>query len=65
MAAKVVRQIDLMRALDVLNKRGIVPTTFDLLPGGAVRIHSTSPDPTINNSLMADKEAAAWDEALK
>ncbi|WP_461343725.1 hypothetical protein [Brevundimonas sp. GN22] len=59
---KVVRQIDLLRVVDALSKRGIVPAAIDVLPGGAVRLHSTSPSGV---PAASDEEAAKWDEALR
>lgn len=65
MASRVVRQIDLTRVLDALEKRGIVPTAFDVMPGGTVRLHRVPPLPANDDTAVAEQEAAAWDEALK
>jgi len=58
---KVVRQIDLLRVVDALSKRGITPAAIDVLPGGAVRLYSVQP---VGSPSEIDKEAARWDEAL-
>ena len=63
MAARVVRQSDLNRVLDVLEKRGIVSATYEVLPGGAVRLHRVPP--AANDTGDLDQERAEWDAALK
>lgn len=62
MGARVVKANELNRVLDVLEKRGLAPTTYDLLPGGAVRLHLRPP---AANDDGADQEAKAWDAALE
>lgn len=62
MASRVVKANELNRVLDVLAKRGVAPTTYDLLPGGAVRLHLTPP---AANDVGADQESKAWDAALE
>lgn len=62
MGARVVKANELNRVLDVLEKRGLVPTTFDLLPGGLVRLHRVSP---VANDTGCDEESRAWDAALE
>ena len=61
MAARVVKANELNRILDVLEKRGVVPTTFDVLPGGTVRLHRLSP--AANDSKL--QGANEWDAALE
>ncbi len=62
MAARVVKANELNRVLDVLERRGVVPTTVDLLPGGLVRLHRVSPGA---NDTGSDEESKAWDAALE
>jgi len=62
MAARVVKANELNRVLDVLAKRGMAPTTYDLLPGGAVRLHLIPP---AANDAGRDQETSEWDAALK
>lgn len=62
MTSKVVRATELKRVLDVLASRGVEPTTVDLLPGGAIRLHTCTPDAA--NDAAAERERQAWDEAL-
>jgi hypothetical protein len=63
MASRVVKANELKRVLDVLEKRGVIPTTFDLLPGGAVRLHRVPP--AANDTTDLDRERAEWDAALE
>lgn len=62
MASRVVKANELRRVLDVLEARGVQPATFDLLPGGAVRLHLKPP---AANDDGADQESKAWDAALE
>lgn len=61
MAARVVKANELNRVLDVLEKRGVVPTTFDVLPGGTVRLHRVPPAANDRGSEGANE----WDAALE
>jgi hypothetical protein len=61
MAARVVKANELNRILDVLEKRGVVPTTFDVLPGGTVRLHRAQPAANDRRSEGANE----WDAALE
>lgn len=61
MAARVVKANELNRILDVLEKRGVVPTTFDVLPGGTVRLHRVLPAANDRGSEGANE----WDAALE
>lgn len=61
MAARVVKANELNRILDVLEKRGVVPATFDVLPGGTVRLHRVRPSAT-DSGLEGPNE---WDAALE
>lgn len=65
MTARVVKANELNRVLDVLQARGIVPVTYELVPGGPVRLHAVvpvgSPDPSQDLKAME----AQWEEALK
>lgn len=63
--ARVVRKLDMTRLLDMLAAREITPACFDLLPGGAVRVHLTNPAPTNDDADEIEKAAKEWDEALK
>lgn len=64
MASPVVRASELNRVLDILEKRGIVPATLELLPGGPIRLHRLPP--AANDGSEEDEKAArAWDEALR
>jgi hypothetical protein len=62
-AARVVRATEINRVLDVLAARGEKPTTYDLLPGGLVRLHLTPPAANDSASDL-EAEARAWDAAL-
>lgn len=62
---RVVRKIEMTRFLDLLAAREIMPTCFDLLPGGAVRVHLTSAAADDVAPASDEKGVAAWDEALK
>lgn len=63
--ARVVRKHDMARLLDLLAAREIAPACFDLLPGGAVRVHLTNPAPVTDDAAEDEKAARAWDEALR
>jgi len=63
--ARVVRKHEMARLLDLLAAREITPACFDLLPGGAVRVHLTNPAPANDDADEIEKAARAWDEALK
>lgn len=64
MTARVVRATEIKRVLDVLEARGVTPTTYDLLPGGAVRLHLTPPAANDTVATETEAEKRAWAEAL-
>lgn len=59
---RVVRATELSRVLDVLAQHGLAPAATDLLPGGVIRLHQSTPANDTSSELEA--EARAWDEAL-
>tara|TARA_R110000850_G_scaffold221220_1_gene346978 strand:- start:387 stop:575 length:189 start_codon:yes stop_codon:yes gene_type:complete len=61
MAARVVKAGEVRRFLLLLKECEIVPSTFDLIPGGVVRIHSLPPHANDD----AKEGANEWDAALK
>ncbi len=63
--ARVVRKLEMTRFLDLLAAREITPACFDLLPGGAVRVHLKPPVAANDAGSADEKEVAAWDEALR
>lgn len=64
--SRVVRKHEMSRFLDMLGARQIAPACFDLLPGGAVRVHLISPVTGHEADTGGDEEAVkGWDEVLK
>lgn len=59
--ARVVKAGEVRRFLLLLKEFGIVPSTFDLIPGGTVRIHDLPPLATDD----AKEGPNEWDAALK
>lgn len=65
MTARVVKANELNRVLDVLQARGIVPVTYELVPGGPVRLHAVAPVASADPSHDLKAAEAAWDAALR
>ncbi|CAN5175933.1 hypothetical protein BH09PSE1_BH09PSE1_23360 [soil metagenome] len=60
---RIVRASELGRVLAILDARGEHPAAYTLLPGGAIRLHTSEPD-AANDVGETEAERAAWDAVL-
>ena len=59
---RVVRASEVERFLAILDARGEHPAAYTLLPGGAIRFHTSEPNAA--NDAGEDDGSAGWDAAL-